>query len=273
MTARVATKDIEAPESGESQNRARLEALTRTAAKRQWSLETAVDWSAPVVRPWWLSRKTYAAIVSQLYHAEVATAQMCRRLRAELPESLARRFLETQYADELRHARAYRAYLQRLGDIAPMNDTLAAALDRALDSSGPYYRAMVAFNVVLEGEAVRLQNEMSKLFPCPLFRRINAHISRDEARHVAFGKLYLRDKLSGLPAEERLDIYDWIMALWRECVFANGGLGKTPFSGPIRLSGRCLDRRWVKHHKALIDIGLITSHDRSRLEPIKDVPR
>ena len=61
------------------------------------------------------------------------------------------------------------------------------------------------------------------------------------------------------------------MALWRECIPTNGGLGKTPFSGLIRLSGRCVDKRWAKRHKALIDIGLITSHDRSLLEATKDI--
>ncbi len=36
--------------------------------------------------------------------------RMCRRLQGELPEPEAKRFIEIQYADELRHMEAYRAY-------------------------------------------------------------------------------------------------------------------------------------------------------------------
>ncbi len=56
MTARAATMEVEASESSGSRIRARIEALSRTAVKRQWSLETKIDWSAPIVLPWWLSR-------------------------------------------------------------------------------------------------------------------------------------------------------------------------------------------------------------------------
>ncbi len=56
----------------------RIKALSRNAANRQWSLETAIDWRQRVVRPWWLPARTYVAIVSQLYYAEIATMQMCK---------------------------------------------------------------------------------------------------------------------------------------------------------------------------------------------------
>ena len=46
---------------------ARLVALGRNAANHQWSLVTDIDWRERIVAPWWLPRKTYVAMVSQLY--------------------------------------------------------------------------------------------------------------------------------------------------------------------------------------------------------------
>ena len=108
---------------------ARLVALSRNAVNRQWSLESAIDWRERVVPPWWLPRKTFVAMVSQLCNAEVAAMRMCRRLQSELPEPEAKRFLEIQRVDGLRHVEAYRSYLERLGDIAPINEAVATALE------------------------------------------------------------------------------------------------------------------------------------------------
>lgn len=152
---------------------------------------------------------------------------------AELPEPEARRFLGTQTADEGQHARVYRAYLERLGDIAPIDEAVATALEGGLEWSGSYHGPLVAF----EGEALRLQQEFSELFPCRLFRQVNGRISRDEARHVAFGRIYLGDKLAALPFNERVAIYHWVRELWHECARANSGCRRTPGSAIIR---------WVK---------------------------
>ena len=244
---------------------ARLVALCRNAVNRHGSLESAIDWRERVVPPWWLPRRTYVAMVSQLYHAEVATMRMCRRLQSELPEPEAKRFLEIQYADELRHAEAYRAYLERLGDIAPINGAVATALEGGLAWSGSYHGAVVAFNVVLEGEAVMLQQKLSEMFPCPLFRQINARISHDEARHVAFGKIYLHDKLGALPFDERIAIYRWVKGLWHVCADANNGC-RIASSAIVRLGRRRLEERWLKHRQTLIDIGLITLQDVALVE-------
>ena len=244
---------------------ARLVALSRNAVSRQWSLETAIDWRERVVPPWWLPRKTFVAIISQLYHAEVATMRMCRRLQSELPEPAAKRFLEIQCVDEQRHVEAYRAYLERLGEISPINEAVATALEGGLAWSGSYHGAVVAFNVVLEGEAVQLQQELSEMFSCPLFRQINARISHDEARHVAFGKIYLHDKLGALPFDERIAVYRWVKGLWHVCADANNGC-RIESSAIIRLGRRRLEERWLKHRQTLIDIGLISREEAALVE-------
>ena len=207
-------------------------------------------------------------MVSQLYHAEVAAMRMCRRLQHELPEPEAKRFLETQRIDELRHVEAYRAYLERLGDIAPINEAMATALEGGLAWTGSYHGATVAFHIVLEGEAVKLQQELSAMFPCPLFRQINARVALDEARHVAFGKIYLPDKLKALPWDERLAIYRWVKELWHVCADANHGC-RGAGSAIIRPGRHRLEERWLKRRQTLIDSGLISRREVALVETAK----
>ncbi len=192
----------------------RLEALAR-AAETGWSAEADIDWSADVVRPAWLTRKSYAALVSQLYHGERATGRACRRLMAEVPDRRLQRCLDLQALDERRHARVFERYLARIGDLAPPDEAFEAAVEQALAWTGSHHGLMVAVHVVLEGEALRALQELAGRLPCLLFRRINRLVAGDEARHVALGRIGLDGVLSELPQEERFDIYRRVRALWQ----------------------------------------------------------
>ena len=99
------------------------------------------------------------------------------------------------------------------------------------------------------------------MFPCRLFGQVNGRIWRDEARHVAFGRIYLRDKLAALPFDERVAIYRWVKELWHECARANSGCRPTPGSAIMRLGRDRLNARWLMRHRALIEVGLISDDD------------
>ena len=247
------TRDTERRDCG-----TRLQALTRNAVNGQWSLEEDIDWERRAMRPWWLPARHYVTVVSQLYHAERATLEMCTRLLDELPEAAAKQFLRTQLADETRHIAVYAAYLARLGDIAPVDEAVATALEGGLAWRGSTLGAITAFHIVLEGEAVRLQNDLAEFFPCPLLRSINIRIARDEARHVAFGRIYLRDRLAALPGDERLAIYRWVKELWQACARANSDCRRGGGAAIIQMGNRRLEERWLIQRRALADIGLIS---------------
>ncbi len=130
-----------------------VEALMRKGDQADADLR-AIDWSQSPVRPRWATRRAYAEAVSQLLHAERATRRACRHLAAVVPEPAAVRFIASQGRDEARHAAMYARYLARLGDVAPMDPALAAALEGALEWRQSIPAMMVAFNIVLEGDAV-----------------------------------------------------------------------------------------------------------------------
>ncbi len=236
---------------------AAVEALLRKGRQADADADSrAIDWSLSPVRPRWATARAYVEAVSQLLHAERATRRACSRLAGVLPEPAAARFVESQARDEARHAAMYARYLARLGDVAPMDEALAAALDGALERGGSVPAMMVALNVVLEGEAVHLHGAAARVFPCPLLRRIATTVGRDEARHTAFGRLYLTRVLARLGAEERRAIYLEIRALWREVARPCAGDGSG--GAILRRAWRgYMAARWRTHCRSFERIGLI----------------
>ena len=236
---------------------ARMAALVAKGEANQWHAETAFDWDQPVKLPKLLPRRAYVAAVSQLYHGEVATLEFCTRLIDVLPNDGERRALALQITDERRHADVYRAYLERVGDIAAMDDSMRRSVDAAMDWPGSYHAAIVAFHIVLESEAVRLQAEFGRWFPCPLLKQINTVVAQDEARHVAFGKIWLRRELAALDPDQRMEIFDWIKRLWHDCAGSTIDRHGVPSALLKGLGRRWLQERWQRQLRSLADIGLV----------------
>ncbi len=242
----------------------RFDALVANGQARQWSMDEDIDWRKEIIAPGWLQRRFQGALISQFFHGEKATARVCRRLMAEVSDPPVRGLLAMQIDDEDRHARVYEKYLARLGDWAPMDPAMAETVERALQWSGSPLGLVVAFQILLEGEALRSLQDLAVELPCPLFRQINGLIARDEARHVAFGRLYLKQRLKSLPAEERMAIFRWIKTLWDDC--AAGTLSQFSIPGFVTaaLRRRWVDNGWAQHRRALVEIGLVSAEDMAR---------
>lgn len=236
---------------------ARLSALITRAEAGGRDPDRAIDWSRRPHRPPLIPPRLYRVLVSQLYHGERATLAMCERLMRELPDAGARRFIATQAADETRHAQLYARYLDGIGGLAPTDDAVQRTFDAALAWDGPWQGLVAAAHVVLESETVRLLQHSHTMFACPLLRDINARVVRDEARHLAFGRLYLKQKLGELSPSERRRIYRWVHGLWHECVYS--------WRGPLTIlswvNRGALRRLWQRHDRELCDVGLTASGD------------
>lgn len=243
-----------------------LDALAAKAEAAQWSAESLFDGAAGPAMPGWLPRKFQAALISQFYYSELATIRMCARLLDDIDAAEARRCLEWQMADEKRHATAYGHYLTRLGDIAPLEPALADAYARALAWPGPSEAMVAAFNIVLEGEALRALEDMGGWLACPLFRRLNARICRDEARHLAFGRTYLAARFSHHDQAARLDIYRWLKDLWDDTGCATLDRFRVPGLISARRRRRWAASGWRVHRAQLMTVGLVSAEEARRAE-------
>jgi hypothetical protein len=192
----------------------RLVALTAKMEAAQHQNPLDFDWSRPIKLPFWLPKRVAASAITRFQVGELATANVCHQIRDHMDISVGRDFLDMQARDEQRHAHLYGLYLDKLGGPDQRSTSVGRAYDQAASWQGAQQAIILAFHGVLEGESMRLQQAVDRWLPCPLFKEISAVIAQDEARHVAFGRLYLRETLPSLPRSERLEIFQWIRALW-----------------------------------------------------------
>ncbi len=235
----------------------RIASLTHKAHAGQWSAD-AIDWKQEPVLPAALPRAVYIDMVSQLYHAELATLEVLAGLSLALPEADARAFVATQIQDEQRHAGVYRRYLERLGDIAPLNLQLGAIFRFSLASRGPHFAQVVALNVVMEHEALAQQRRRIDTLPCPLFRDVNRAIVGDESRHAGFGVLYLARALPAASFADRMAVATWVKTLWAMWCEANEGRYTHAGAEVLRLERAELAARWDGLARTLSRLGLGT---------------
>lgn len=238
-------------------NDPKLEALIERAQRSQVGADGAVDWSAEIRLPDGVNTATYADLVSQLYYAEEATIAAIGRLLLDVPDFQAKRYLCTQAADEARHAQAYRRYLERVGDIAPINEGLQALLQEGLAAGASFRHRIIALNVVMETEALKQQKKRIESLPCPLFGEINRAIIVDEARHAAFGKIYMKTKVAELGAEERAEVVAWIGRLWQLWEAANRGRYDDSALPALQTSPEELGQRRGEIVGSLREVGLL----------------
>ena len=253
----MAAMQVPPPRSGEE----RLARLAANARAGQWSADKDIDWRRQPRLPFWITRDQARAAISQLHYGEVATSRVCLALLRDVPAGPARRCLEHQIADERRHAEVFQRYLERLGGLAPMDRTLGWALDAASEGPAGSLGTMVAYHVVVEGEVLRVQDSLARLLPCPLLRQISRLVARDEARHVAFGRIYLSDALAGLPADARRRLYDWTYDLWRRTTGSALAEHDSAAQGALR---SWLGGGWRHHQAALRQIGLTPGPEGTR---------
>lgn len=196
----------------------RLFDLSQKAVLAQSMSRDAIDWCRPAAPPRWMPRRLAATIVSQFHYGEIATAQICADIQSRVALPTARDCLDAQTEDEERHAHMYARYLEKLGGADRQRPVIEGLFAKAASWKGAPEGTILICHTIFEGESLHLQNAIDKWMPCPLFRDISALIARDEARHVAFGRIYLQDALPHLPRGERLALFRWIRELWFEAI-------------------------------------------------------
>ncbi len=241
----------------------KLAALSEKALKAQSKPDETIDWRQPAAPPCWMPNRLAAAAISRFHHGEITTAQLCEDIRGRIASPAARDCLEAQADDEHRHALIYGRYLDKLGGPDRRPSTVEGLYGKVAAWRGAPEGSILVCHVIFEGESLQLQNSVDKWMPCPLFKEISAVIAKDEARHVAFGRVYLRAALPHLPRAERLALFRWIRDLWFEAVrdtvdrFAPPGLlalygGKT----------RWIQDEWCERLDTLESLNLFSPEER-----------
>ncbi|MEO8897244.1 MAG: ferritin-like domain-containing protein [Candidatus Dormibacter sp.] len=211
------------------EGRDRLLNLYEKGKTKQWNSRERIDWSIDVDRDnpleapeyyvpiygsdTWerLGERDRAQVVyhlaswqfSQFLHGEQGALICASKIVQTVPDIDSKFYAATQVMDEARHVETYSRYLhEKLGMAYPINPHLRSLLDDVVSDSR-WDMTYLGMQVLIEGLALAAFGLIRDVAENQLARAVTAYVMEDEARHVAFGRLALRDFYPQLSERER----------------------------------------------------------------------
>jgi len=112
-------------------------------------------------------------------------------------------YAATQVMDEARHVEAFSRLLhEKYALVYPINPHLKSLIEDTLRDSR-WDMTYLGMQVLIEGVALAAFGLIRDYARNPLAKSVTAYVMQDEARHVAFGRLALRDYYPQLTDRER----------------------------------------------------------------------
>ena len=221
-------------------SRVPLMKLYEKAKTSQWNGETDLDWSTPVdtealvrsdeMRP---SRETFAMLgidvtgtamdrwnddewvhftlerqnwmLSQFMHGEQGALVCTAKIVETVPWIDAKYYAATQVMDEARHVEVFAKYLDtKLDGHYPINHHLRMLLDDIIDDSR-WDITYLGMQIMVEGLALASFGLLQQNTKDPLLQQLLRYVMSDEARHVAFGVISLKEYYEHLTEAELLE--------------------------------------------------------------------
>ena len=140
---------------------------------------------------------------SQFMHGEQGALICTAKIVQSVPDLDAKFYAATQVIDEARHVEVYSRYLhEKLGLVYPINPNLGSLLHDVISDSR-WDMTYLGMQVLIEGLALAAFGLIRNQATEPLGEALNAYVMQDEARHVTFGRLALRDYYPQLTEAER----------------------------------------------------------------------
>jgi hypothetical protein len=157
-----------------------------------------------------LNIECYSWMLSQFLHGEqgalLATAQLVTSVH-DLDSKL---YAGSQVVDEARHVDVFNRYLHtKIGFSYPINTHLKALLDMILKDSR-WDMKFLGMQIMVEGLALAAFGMIRNNTQEPLLKELTAYVVGDEARHVAFGVLSLRDYYREQPESVKREREDFV---------------------------------------------------------------
>jgi P-aminobenzoate N-oxygenase AurF len=274
------------------EGRARLLSLYQKGKDKQWDAQSRIDWSLDVDptnpigspdeflglfgSPAWeaadeprraeFRQHNAAWSFSQFLHGEQGALVCAAKIVEVVPDMDAKFYAATQTMDEARHVEAFSRFLhEKIGMVYPINSNLTTLLGDTLSDSRwdmPY----LGMQVLIEGLALAAFGVQRDLAPeGSLAKQLLAYVMQDEARHVAFGRISLKDYYSALTDAERDEREEFVV---EACYLMRDRFRGEEVFETLGLNVKeCAE--WVDHSPLMIQF---RSHLFSRIVPIvKDI--
>jgi hypothetical protein len=140
--------------------------------------------------------------LSQFMHGEQGALLCTAKIVETVPWIDAKYYASTQVMDEARHVEVFAKYLDtKLTGHYPINAHLKMLLDDIVQDSR-WDMTYLGMQIMVEGLALAAFGFIHQLTTEPLLKQLLRYVMSDEARHVAFGVLSLKEYYEGLSASE-----------------------------------------------------------------------
>ena len=143
--------------------------------------------------------------LSQFMHGEQGALICTAKIVETVPWIDAKYYAATQVMDEARHVEVFAKYLDtKLNGHYPINTHLRMLLDDIINDSR-WDMTYLGMQIMVEGLALAAFGMAMQTTPDPLLKQLLRYVMSDEARHVAFGVLSLKEFYDGLTDAELLE--------------------------------------------------------------------
>lgn len=215
-----------------------MQDLYQRAKLGQWNAETVLDWSTDVdpmnpavpllpegFLPFHLiegrikftekeSREflysVCAWMLSQFLHGEQGALYAAAQVTESVQWMDGKLYGATQVMDEGRHVEVFNRYIdKKLNKMYVINDNLFTIID-ALMTDSRWDMKFLGMQIMVEGLALGAFGTLYRLTREPLLRELLRYVIQDEARHVHYGVLALKEHFTkNLSDAERREREDW----------------------------------------------------------------
>jgi 1,2-phenylacetyl-CoA epoxidase catalytic subunit len=219
------------------ENRDRLLSLYEKGKEKQWNAQTRLDWSIDVDPTAEANGPDYYIPIygsdmwnamteeergqvrqhvggwmnSQFLHGEQGALICASKIVQTVPDVDSKFYAATQVMDEARHVEMYAKYIHDKIELAyPINKDLKALLNDVI-ADERWDMTYLGMQVIIEGLALAAFSLIRDFSQEPLAKAINTFVMQDEARHVAFGRLALKDYYPELSEAERREREEFVV--------------------------------------------------------------
>lgn len=186
-------------------------------------------------------------MLSQFLHGEQGALLCTAKITETVPWYDAKLYASTQVMDEARHVEVFSRYLDdKLGGGFQVNAHLRMLLDDIIEDSR-WDMTYLGMQVMVEGLALAAFGFMHQMTEEQLLKQLLRYVMSDEARHVAFGVLSLKEVYDQMTDAEMMDRQEFA------------------FEAAIRMRDRFLSQEvWEKHGVDPRDVVPLVLHDPTR---------
>jgi len=205
----------------------------------QWNSDTDLDWSidvdpmnpeVPIVPDHFISLERAAEfnvylnptekrrllhdvaswMLSQFLHGEQGALYAAAQVTESVEWMDGKLYGATQVMDEGRHVEVFHRYIdEKLNKLYIINDNLFTIID-ALITDSRWDMKFLGMQIMVEGLALGAFGMLYKWTKEPLLKDLLKYVIRDEARHVHYGVLALKDHTAKLSHAELREREDWV---------------------------------------------------------------